>query len=485
MREFSTQVKDALLNGLKPGETARDTMFFEDLYNLVPDEMALKSYEDISDVADLPDREGEYPFPQWFKFEHDNLLITKNGIHNINDDFIPFDLTPVDVTDMPQDEFSEPFRAIDYGEDWMLVNRDECVYKRNGEVFYTTLIQASAILKNNNRTIIGGSTNGLWTDKWLAYIKAAANSGPVDSLIDSNLPSNFILWSSFDSHDFPFGLLYPREVNIKDLLYSNQFGFMEMPFTGAVLEIIESQGQVFIFGEDGICSIAMSGQSSGAGYGITGEQPFGIKQRGAAGGNESSLVFIDIFDQLWKVTGEGLRKLDFSQYMAELSGDIYISRDPDEDLFYIGDENTSFLLNGTKLTRIYQTVQHASGAYPGQVGVAYPTGDEKALIKTQKIDLGIQGQKTLTGAALVLDSPVKGVMRASSDVGTTHVSTPDIPMNPQGYGATRIYGKNHTLEIELESFRGINVDNIELKWQVDDKRQTRGAFATQDATGAG
>jgi len=488
MREFNTTVQEALVNGLKPGEHIKDAMFFEDLYNLVPDERALEPYQDIQDIFDFPstiDRKEMYPFPQWFELEEDNFVVLPDGLYKVDDSYMPVDLEYMTVDNWSGGEFSESFRCIDYGENWILFNRHECIYKRDGEIYYTDLLQFSTALKHNNRTILGGSTNGVWTDRFLRRLKRIAPTGRIADLMDTNLGTNFVLWSAFDSRDFPFGLIHPDEVDIKQMLYSNQFGFMEMPFSGAVLEILEMSDQVLVFGEDGVAQLTISQQASGATYGLINSQNIGIKKRGAAGGDDESCVFIDNHSQLWKASRQGLKLLDFSEYMKELSGTIYVTKDPDEELFYIGDEENSYVLRGRKLTRVYQTVSHASGAYEHRAGVALETGDKKARFRTQSIDLGITARKTLTGVAIATDGVPKGNARATATVHDRRVESPWVMLNPEGYAATRIHGKNHKIEAEINTFKDLNIDNIELKWQIDDNRQTRGIFATQDASGAG
>lgn len=493
MREFSTSISAALANGLKPDESFRDTMFFEDLYNLVPAESRLRSYQEITDVLPISQnkRKQHYPFPQWFRFEDDNILLTKEDIYRVEEyPNPPFDLKSV-LLDIGQN-FSESFRSADYGNNWILLNREGCIYKYNRELNFSNELKAASVIHHENRTVIGGPLDGFWTDDFLQELDKMVGLSNLDN-VDLDLSRNFIFWSGYDSKYFPYALFDP-DIMFNDftetdpfteLLYSNSFGYMEMPFKGDVLDIISSNNQVFCFGEDGICSVAVNPQASGASFHITGQQPFGIKQRGAVGGDDSSLVFIDVFNQLWHISGEGMRKLDYSDYMEQLSGEIWITKDPEEDLFYIGDSEISFLLSDQKLTRVFQTVQQAIGAYPYRAGVALQTGDKRARLRSSRLDIGNTDNKTLTGVAIGADSEVSGTVKGIAQIDESEFDTPRILLNPEGYGATRIYGSNHKVEIVLEDYKNLNIDHIELKWQIDDRRQRRGTFATQDSTGAG
>lgn len=493
MREFSTSISDALANGLQPNESFRDTMFFQDLYNLIPSEMSCRSFEGLDDVIPIPQEERKfyYPFPQWFRMEHDNIVLLKGGVFRLEEyPTLPFDLKSI-VLETP--EFSENFRHADYGGNWILTNRDGSVYHYNDEVKFSDKLRASAITKHENRTVIGGPLGGLWTDEFLDHLEEVTDLTDLGDGFNLDIQKNYIFWSGFDSKYFPFSLINP-EIMFSDfidsqpfteLLYSNSFGWMEMPFRGDVLDMIVSNQQLFVFGEDGVCSLAVNPQATGASYQITGRQPFGIKQRGAVGGDETSFVFIDKFNQLWKVSSEGLIKMDFSDYMQELTGTIYITKDPDEEIFYIGDENFSFLLNGRRLTRVYQTVQKTSGAYPFRAGVAFETGDKKARFRSERLDIGNTDNKTLTGIAVGMDREATGRARANAVVNGKEVQGPITPLNLEGYAATRLYGAQHEIEVEIDNFKNLNIDHIELKWQIDDRRQRRGTFTTQDSSGAG
>ncbi len=495
MREFSTTVNNALANGLQPNESFRDTEFFAELYNLVPFQQraSLRPYEAVIDVLQLDHQASMYPFPQWFRFENDNVLIANNDLNAVDDNYLPFDIQHKQVTEWEIGTFTEPFRAVDYGDNWILLNRDGVIYKKDGRISASKRIKASALLKHRNRTLIGGSTHGMWSDEWKTILEEMFYNKNVDSdLWTTSLGNNFVLWSSFDSTDIPFGLLEPDKLfegfdtNLFiENLYSNQLGFMEMPFTGAVLDMHSALDQVFVFGENGIASMAMVPDSPGAGFVETGRQPFGIKSRGAVGGDEDSFVFIDAENNLWYGSRQGIQKLDYHKYMAELTGQIYIHKDPDHNRFYIGDQNRSFVLNELRLSRVFQTIIQIDGGYPFKAGVTYETGGKHAALKTEGLDIGVPDLKTLTGIHLSTDEPFKARARASAQVHGKEVETPLFIVNQEGYTATRLFGKNQEIEVFFENYENVYIDGIELKWQIDDSRQRRGFFATQDATGAG
>lgn len=489
MREFSTQVSGALQNGLRPNKSSQDSAFFDDLYNLVPYELGLRSYEEVASVIPEQLMRAKYPFPQWFRFQQDNIAVTNSRIYSLDDSYFPFDSGHVQTSEWGLGIFTETFQAVDYGKNWLLLNRDGAIYKRNGFVYSTDKLRASSILEFKNRTVIGGPLNGLWSQQWLDELAVLTNkSGISKEMFSMKLGRNYIFWSSFGSTDFPFALLHPKEFveqeQLMDTLLENTWGFYELPFRGDVLNMQVLGNQLYVFCSDGLVSFTMD-EAVGNTLRPTGQQAIGLKQRGAVGGDNTSLVFIDRFDQLWKATGEGLRKLDFSDYMSQLTGEIYISKNPDEELFYIGDQHRSFCLINQSLTRVFQTVGSVSGAYTGLSGVPFQTAGRHAGFKTDKIDIGMPSNKTLTGAFLSFNKYAPGSIAVSADVRGRKVKRPTARLNKEGYASTRLHGKNHQIEVKIDNFEDLLLDRIELKWQTDDNRQTRGLLTTEDATGTG
>lgn len=483
MREFSTQISKALLQGLKPNESIDDTMFFDDCYNLVSYDMSLRSYEPVRSIAD--GSSFKFPFPQWISLQNDSFLFTGDKLLRTNKEFIPFDLeTPPELVKWDFPRTDQPFDVIDYEKNWFAINADGCMYEWQGSIKATTALKCNAAVKYKNRTVLGGPTEGMWTDH---FRDALLQYAPTGFMTDS-LKSNFILWSSFDSEDFPYCLVEPSVMQGRDwfdnLIEKGEFGFMEMPFDGAVIDMYEVQDQLFVFGEDGVVSLAQS-EGPGATLAQTGQQDFGLKQRNSVGGDNESMVFIDKLNYLWYISPDGLRRLDYRDYMSQLNGYIYISKHPSEETFYIGDEDLSFVLNQGKLTRVSQTVSATDGGYENLTGMSWETGGNEAVIETDKVDLGIPSNKTLTGIFISANRPVAGKAWASADVGGRRVEGRRVNLNPEGYAATRIYGKNHKIHIRFDSYKNLSIDRIELKWQVDDNRQTRGFLTTENASGSG
>lgn len=490
MREFSTNITGALVNGLRPDKNSAEADFFSDLYNLVSDDFGLSSYEPVLNVLPAHFTESADLLPQWFRFMKEDIAVTHMGLFQLDDNYLPFDASYLHVQDWDNTYLTEQFRAVDYNKNWLMVNRSGAVFRYGDQVRATRDIKASDITKFKNRTVIGGPVNGLWTKQWLAEIsEMAKKSGLSEDTYSLPIAKNFIFWSSFDSVDFPFALLFPRDYVEQDLLIErfleNTWGYMEMPFKGDVLSLHSLGDSLIVLGEDGVAVLAQT-EGTGATFAIQSYRSVGIKSRGAVGGDDEAMVFIDEESQLWRITsGSGINLLDFSEYIGELDGEIYITKQANEDLFYIGDKNKSFVLKGNKLSRCYQTVTSMHSGFPVRAGTSYITGSRKARIKSQDISLGQPSNKTLTGVFLDCNRVPKAKVTAEAQIRGKHVRGKQVITSPEGYAATRLFGKNHAVEVEFDSFEDLQIDRIELKWQIDDRRHTRGTVVTENATGTG
>lgn len=490
MREFSTNITGALVRGLRPDRNSAEAEFFADLYNLVSDDFGLSSYHPVVNVLPAHFTESRDLLPQWFKLQKEDIAVTHMGLFRLDTDYIPFDASYLHIQDWDNTYLQEQFKVVDYGKNWLMLNRHGAVYRYGSELKATRAIKASDITKFKNRTVIGGPVNGLWTKQWLAEVKGLAQkSGFSEDTYNLSLAKNFIFWSSFDSVDFPFALLFPRDYVEQPLLMErfleNTWGYMEMPFRGDVLALHAVGDSLIVFGEDGTVVLGQT-EASGATFAIQASRSVGIKSRGAVGGDSEIMVYIDKESQLWRITaGGGISLLDFSEYMSELVGEIYVSKKPNEDLFYIGDRNKSFVLKGTNLSRCYQTITSTYSGFPFNAGVSFVTGGKEARIKTQELTLGQPSNKTLTGVFLDCNRPPEAVITAKAKVRHKDVKGKSVRTSPEGFSSTRIFGKNHAVEIEFNSFEELQIDRIELKWQIDDKRHTRGTVVTENATGTG
>jgi|SRR5690625_2462964 len=485
MREYSTSIREALYNGLKPGKARDGRLYLSECYNLVAYEDATEGYREVEEAFENLAR--QWPFPQWLRLTDLDLAISSDDVFEVSGSLAPFILNPLNKSSWDLTNFTEPFQGISYGRDWMLLNRDGCIYSYEGTVQSSERLKASAFVLHNNRSVIGGPLEGLWSSDWVDFLSNYI--GSTDILYDINIGENFIFWSSFDSKDFPFALLRPDLIVnnsywFEDMLRHNEWGFLEMSFKGAVLNITRFRDDLVVLGEDGIEFVRANPDLPGASYGSLMRLPFGIKSRGACYGDESLLLFIDSKNRLIRFTGEGQGVLDFSYYMSQLSDDVVITKDPNKDNFFISDGVLSFILVGERLFQIFQGVSSINDHAFSTVGTTFELGSRDARLKTDYLDLNAHSNKTLVGTSIINTWPLKGFVTAETEIRGQKYTAPKIPLNPEGYTATRIYGRLHQVQWDFDSFEDKNIRLIELKWQSDDARQRRGISGFEDASGA-
>lgn len=485
MREFSTSLREALFNGLKPGGGAAGLQYLNDCYNLVAYPTYFGSYKPVTDLLNLAD---DYPFPQWLRLKDFNVVVRRDNVQQ---------KPGVDITEFSKgtytaQDFTEPFYGVSYGDRFMLLNRDACVYFDGTNLQKDLTLRASAIVKHKNRTIIGGALDGLWTPAWKTFLEAYASAEITSSF---NIKKNSIFWSSFDSSDFPFALVDPDLVlagagDFVDMLRHNEWGFLELSFHGDVLDIVEFQDNLVVAGEDGISFVSFNPDLPGSGYGEVQRLHTGIKSRGCIVSDNNQLVFIDNESHLWHlVTDPRSRQqrqvFDFSEYLSELGENVYMRKDPHEDLFYVGDGERSFVYNGRALFRVFQTVGAIDPGLATKQGVVFETGLQNALIESDTHDLFNHAQKTLVGVGVIATKPVAGVIQAQAEVKGSYFTSPPYKMNHEAYTATRIFGREHIIKIDFTTFEDKNIRAIELKWQADDVRYRRGVSGLEGAGTAG
>lgn len=479
MREFSTSIREGLFNGLVPKKAPDGSQFLSSCINLVRYGSYFGSYKPVNDIVEA---EKDFPFPQWLRLDDIDLFITRNDVQVISGGT----LTSITKGVWAPQEFTEPFRGVSYGSYWFITNRDASIWFDGEEMHKTEDFRAATIIRDRNRTVFGGALDGFWTPTWKALLDSF---GSAEIAHENRVDSNFVFWSSFGSHDFPFSLVDPSIVpNTKwlvDSMKHNEWGFMELGFRGSVLDFHVFQESLVALGEDGISFLRPDLDLPGSSYGEVDLINVGLKCRGAVAGDALTMVFIDNENRLWRMTRETRDVVDFSDYFSQLGEDTYVTKDPHEDIYYIGDGATSYVLSGLALFQVWQTIGYVSPGYEAKTGVTFPTAPQNAVIQSDTHDLFQHSQKTLVGVAVVATEQVGGTAQVESEVRGVTYTSPQMPLNFEGYAALRLFGRGHKISLEFPSYENKNIRVIELKWQLDDVRYRRGASGLENAGRAG
>lgn len=113
---------------------------------------------------------------------------------------------------------------------------------------------------------------------------------------------------------------------------TNEFGFMALKGIGDIYDTIKLNNSVIIYGYDGIAVM----KPHGVAWGYEKIFNIGSNGRGSQVGTDQNHWFIDTESCLWRLNGEGIKKIDYKEYLGILSNPV-MSLDLEKDLIYICD----------------------------------------------------------------------------------------------------------------------------------------------------
>lgn len=192
--------------------------------------------------------------------------------------------------------------------------------------------------------------------------------------------SNWVWWSKIGYADFTVD-------------HSNLSGRRPMDWKGTVYEIIKLDNSVVVYGSNGITIM----KPSEVHWGMRTIQHIGITGKAAVVGTDTEHYFVDRQNELWKLSGEGLQRLNYSEFLSLLT--IHrLTLDIETGLLYICDGTIGF---------VYSTRVGSFGLGPSDVtgqgsqdGLLYVTSNTgitypKFSICTDIYDLGTRKPKTI------------------------------------------------------------------------------------------
>lgn len=277
------------------------------------------------------------------------------------------------------------------------------------------------------RAILGGfNASDFFTTGWQSFFDTWVKNVPAHILAEWDYTSgpgqNWVWWSSIGGDDV-LGL-YSKDYMVYgavgtpsdtgfgpdnpyyfELLMRNEAGFRPMPFTGTVQHIIPMGAFAIVYGTNGIAALQNTlnqvPEISLPTFGLheMGLNTLGIASYSAAGGTDTTQLFIDEGGELWMVQGQPpqAQKLGYQEIFSNMLGnDIVISFDPNEQEFYISDGTDTYLYGrgGLSKSPIHPTT--VSFAQGGLVGITYNDSEPTAVtIRTNTFDFGTREVKEI------------------------------------------------------------------------------------------
>jgi len=443
------------------------------------------------------------PFPQLFFLQgSETILVTASALATINTTTWAVSvMSTYDASDravlkniVPG---GEAWHLADFGKSWILFN-DKCTIMktRNPDLTdgFKYYVNDQIIIwtgcAHQGRLVYGGvDPSSFWISDWSTELGNwwdHTTSGWEQPTITSD--TNFVLWSSIGSTDLWMwldialakkGFLSNVDIfdRYRETLLKNQFGFVPMPFHGAVLCVLPLGKDVIVYGVDGIVRLYPVSAGGYPTYGVQKIANFGIMNRMAVGGNDQEHILISSMGDLYHLTSEGLQHLGFQNTFASyVAKDFFIYPDTDLPGFRISipEQNEGYILTKQGMSCIIKEQLVHGGMFEGEFKgiVSTQTPTYPVSLITSIYDFGTRTVKTIDRVESDFDGDYEFAISFRQDGDTAFTTTSYIDPNVQGVihlGATGVEFKFH-LRTEGD---GINGKHLRVWFNCEDGSEWR------------
>ena len=258
-------------------------------------------------------------------------------------------------------------------------------------------------------------------------------------------------------------------------------GSRPMPWRGTVDKVITIGKGVFVTGENGAALLIPVAQPIPT-FGLKEVHKFGIA---ACGGDELEIAYVDKEGYLWKM-GEDHKetRLGYEEFLKPLvtEGNLRIMLDRTKRDFYIASPTKCYLLSQFGLTQIYQVPWSLARVNGQLVGMFEETPDmDYAEIVNDVFDMGVRGIKTIEAMELGADGVGMSVaIDYRYSTGAEFSTSRYKKVNRLGQVAPVIGGVEFRARIRSESIEDFNLDYMNIRYKLVDKRFIRGSYGTKN-----
>jgi len=269
------------------------------------------------------------------------------------------------------------------------------------------------------------------------------------AVVEAPNKCNWVKWSKIGSLNFTID-------------ESNIAGERPLDWKGCVYKLLKLDKAVIAYGSNGVTVLTPSGIS----YGMQTIHRLGVVARTAIAGTDTEHYFIDTEDMLYKLSTEGLKKLDYSEYLTLMTNPV-LSLDPETGLLYICDGEIGF---------VYSTKSDSFGSGPinvagvgSQSGTLYLTAPDtidipKFDICTDIYDLGIRKPKTIHWIELGTDLTYKLQVMVESRISNkgSFIQSNWALVNPSGIAYIPCYGVEFKFHVRSYVYEYLELDYIKV-----------------------
>lgn len=435
MKEFSFVFDKGLAFGLANNEkTKRNDPCLVEAYNvrikdsILPYEAILNSFTGLPTCA--------WPFPQVFKTKRGIIVATDDSLYIADSNY---NCTPLGTGFTSADHL---WSVADFG-DYQVFGNGACTvfrdtttgtYSEEGDMTHET----ESVCNFNGQLVVGG----LGTSR-----------------------ENWVAWSDIGSATLT-SLLTPDQKNVR--------GFMPMDFKGSVLVVKQLGKGVMVYGTDGITYLpavqATFGKQVFASYGIPG--------KGCVAGDDNFHLFIDSWNRIHIVEASLKHTiLDYSNHIANLSGDIIITFDRLLSVFYISDGDRCYRYEGG-LSEVFQNPSGIARVGASLIGVTYDSSDTSAYFTTNTFDMQTRAIKSVQTVEVDINTneaqgAVDYTFKSAIPLARSRLKS----INNHGVFVPIVAGIDLRVHVKATSYVDFSVDSLVVRYKLNDKRYIRGPYA--------
>ena len=281
--------------------------------------------------------------------------------------------------------------------------------------------------------------------------------------------SNWVGWSKIGHATFHADLM-------------NDAGFMPMPFKGWIYVVKQLEKNFIAYGSHGVAML-FPASSPMPTFGMQRLLQIGLKGKNAVTGDHSAHFFIDSKGALWKLSGEGLAKLGYEEFLSELSNPS-MHFDPFNRWVLISDANQGYILTDKGL----------GGGYGNLSGYIIIDGEPFAVspdeleidtpaMTTAPIDFGYRGLKTVESVQFGLDT--NKLAYAAIDYkyskSSAYVTSQWVRLSPEGVAFIRVAGTDFRFRLKLAEPGFCEISYINIQYKKTDHRYVRSNMGAHHA----
>lgn len=397
---------------------------------------------------------SNFPFPQlWLGQEY--FKLEKDSITLLSKDFW------VDQENMLECEQGQSWHVADFGAFYVFANGTSVVvydlwngfssflsYQSERFVFSTCCVF-------NGQLFVGGICPFVDEDEESQLSSAWASAG-VDS----------VGWSKIGQFDFTIDK-------------SNLAGHRSMGLGGVVLRVLQLGKMVIAYNSNGVQAYYPTSEPV-VGFGMQQLALPGCAGRSAVGGNQHEHVMIDTTGQLWYIRNQSEPELlGYQEFFRPMLGkDIVVTYNDLWKAFDITDGEAAYRLTRHGLCRVWQAVTSQFMAIDGVIGTYHAIDGLGFELVSDVLDFGFRGHKTITGIEVggSFSAPVFVAVDWRSHNEKYFRSTPWVRLSPAGTARPRVTADEFRIKIQSASKDLVELDYINIKYQITDKRNARGSI---------